>query len=56
MLVSLPHLDTPNLDIDHVPAAEQVLSEAGLEATVLWPRWFFQNFSEDFFARRGPLR
>ncbi|MFD3334616.1 NAD(P)H-binding protein [Streptomyces sp. NPDC058700] len=59
VLVSFPHLDTPNLDINHVPAAEQALSAAGLEATVLWPRWFFQNFSEDFLldaVRSGDVR
>ncbi|HET6857590.1 MAG TPA: NAD(P)H-binding protein [Streptomyces sp.] len=29
-------------------AAEQALEDAGLEWTVLRPRWFSQNFSEDF--------
>lgn len=28
--------------------AEHALGEAGLELTVIRPRWFFQNFSEDF--------
>lgn len=48
VLVSFPHTDTPGLDLDQVLAAERALGEAGLDATVLRPRWFFQKFSEDF--------
>lgn len=33
---------------EHVLAAERALEHAGLDWTVLRPRWFFQNFSEDF--------
>ncbi|MFD5160412.1 NAD(P)H-binding protein [Streptomyces hawaiiensis] len=33
---------------EHVLTAERALEHAGLAWTVLRPRWFFQNFSEDF--------
>ncbi|MFD5475883.1 NAD(P)H-binding protein [Streptomyces hawaiiensis] len=33
---------------EHVLTAERALESAGLAWTVLRPRWFFQNFSEDF--------
>jgi len=59
VLVSFPHTNTPGLDLDHVSAAEQALGTAGLAATVLRPRWFFQNFSEDFLrdaVRSGDVR
>jgi uncharacterized protein YbjT (DUF2867 family) len=46
VLVSFPDTGTPG--VEHAVAAERSLGEAGLEATVLRPRWFFQNFSEDF--------
>ncbi|MFF3320158.1 NAD(P)H-binding protein [Streptomyces sp. NPDC003035] len=48
VLLSFPHTDTPGLDLGHVRAAERALGEAGLDATIIRPRWFFQNFSEDF--------
>ncbi|MEU0239300.1 NAD(P)H-binding protein [Nocardiopsis sp. NPDC006198] len=53
VLVSFPHADTPGPDTDQVAAAEQAPTRAGLETTVLRPRWFFQNFSEDFL--RDPV-
>ncbi|CAM5267744.1 NAD(P)H-binding protein OS=Streptomyces tendae OX=1932 GN=F3L20_12780 PE=4 SV=1 [Streptomyces tendae] len=40
-------------------AAERALGAVGLEATLLRPRWFFQNFSEDFLrdaVRSGDVR
>jgi uncharacterized protein YbjT (DUF2867 family) len=46
VLVSFP--DTGAQGLEHAVAAERSLGEAGLEATVLRLRWFFQNFSEDF--------
>ncbi|MFC8141795.1 NAD(P)H-binding protein [Streptomyces paradoxus] len=45
VLLSVPEGGT---DHEHVLAAEQALEHAGLDWTVLRPRWFFQNFSEDF--------
>ncbi|MGR6921161.1 NAD(P)H-binding protein [[Actinomadura] parvosata] len=51
VLVGFPDTDTPGMD--DALAAERVLDEAGLEWTVLRPRWFFQNFSEDFL--HGPV-
>ncbi|MEV0999944.1 NAD(P)H-binding protein [Nonomuraea sp. NPDC050202] len=59
VLVSFPHTGAPGLDLGHVAAAEQALGTAGLAATVLRPRWFFQNFSEDFLrdaVRSGDVR
>ncbi|MEV0218533.1 NAD(P)H-binding protein [Streptomyces sp. NPDC050704] len=43
-------LSVPDGGTGHEPvlAAERSLGEAGLEWTVLRPRWFSQNFSEDF--------
>ncbi|MET9500604.1 NAD(P)H-binding protein [Streptomyces sp. NPDC006622] len=38
---------------EHVLAAERALEHAGLDWTVLRPRWFSQNFSEDFL--RDPV-
>ncbi|MGK5553791.1 NmrA family NAD(P)-binding protein [Actinomadura kijaniata] len=46
VLISFPDTGTPGLE--HAAAAERSLGQAGLEATVLRLRWFFQNFSEDF--------
>ncbi|MGW0552415.1 NmrA family NAD(P)-binding protein [Streptomyces altiplanensis] len=46
VLVSFPDTGAPGLE--HAVTAEQSLDQAGLEATVLRLRWFFQNFSEDF--------
>ncbi|MDF9868615.1 uncharacterized protein YbjT (DUF2867 family) [Streptomyces pratensis] len=46
VLVSFPDTGAPGLE--HAVAAERSLEQAGLEATVLRLRWFFQNFSEDF--------
>ena len=51
VLVSMP--DTGDPGHEHVLAAERSLGEAGLAWTVLRPRWFFQNFSEDFL--RDPV-
>ncbi|MEE2037924.1 NAD(P)H-binding protein [Nocardiopsis sp. CT-R113] len=48
VLVSFPPSGIPGLEPEHVAAAEQAPARAGLETTVLRPRWFFQNFSEDF--------
>ncbi|GHA28932.1 NAD(P)H-binding protein [Streptomyces purpurascens] len=45
VLLSVPE---GGADQEHVLAAEQALEHAGLDWTVLRPRWFFQNFSEDF--------
>nr|WP_253267988.1 NAD(P)H-binding protein [Streptomyces asoensis] len=45
VLLSVPE---GGLDEEHVLAAERALEHAGLDWTVLRPRWFFQNFSEDF--------
>ncbi|MGW0945421.1 NmrA family NAD(P)-binding protein [Streptomyces sp. NPDC002623] len=49
VLASFP--DTGSLE--SARAAERALGEAGLDATVLQLRWFFQNFSEDFL--RAPI-
>jgi uncharacterized protein YbjT (DUF2867 family) len=46
VLLSMPEGGGP--DHESVLAAERALEHAGLEWTVLRPRWFFQNFSEDF--------
>ncbi|MFF7161024.1 NAD(P)H-binding protein [Streptomyces sp. NPDC008086] len=46
VLLSMPEGGGP--DRESVRAAERALEHAGLEWTVLRPRWFFQNFSEDF--------
>lgn len=57
VLVSFP--DTGGPGHESVLAAERALGEAGLEWTVLRPRWFFQNFSEDFLrdpVLRGEVR
>lgn len=57
VLLSVPHGE--GLDPEHVVAAERAAGEAGLEWTVLRPRWFFQNFSEDFLyepVMSGELR
>ncbi|MEU3616661.1 NAD(P)H-binding protein [Streptomyces sp. NPDC006872] len=45
VLLSVPE---GGADQEHVLAAERALEHAGLDWTVLRPRWFFQNFSEDF--------
>ncbi|GHD19415.1 NmrA family protein [Streptomyces violarus] len=45
VLLSMPE---GGADRQHVLAAERALEHAGLDWTVLRPRWFFQNFSEDF--------
>lgn len=45
VLLSVPE---GGADQEHVLAAERALKHAGLDWTVLRPRWFFQNFSEDF--------
>ncbi|WP_328339896.1 NAD(P)H-binding protein [Streptomyces violaceus] len=45
VLLSVPE---GGADQEHVLAAERELEHAGLDWTVLRPRWFFQNFSEDF--------
>ncbi|MFF3847160.1 hypothetical protein [Streptomyces sp. NPDC002328] len=50
VLLSMPE---GGADQEHVLAAERALEHAGLEWTVLRPRWFFQNFSEDFLC--GPV-
>ncbi|MDX2547105.1 NAD(P)H-binding protein [Streptomyces sp. WI04-05B] len=50
VLLSVPE---GGADHEHVLAAERALEHAGLEWTVLRPRWFFQNFSEDFLL--GPV-
>lgn len=42
-----------------IPGVDGGLGDTGLEWTVLQPRWFFQNFSEDFLrdaVLRGELR
>jgi uncharacterized protein YbjT (DUF2867 family) len=46
VMVSFP--DTGDPSYEHVLAAETAIAAASLESTVLRPRWFFQNFSEDF--------
>ncbi|NEC88436.1 NAD(P)H-binding protein [Streptomyces sp. SID12501] len=51
VLLSMPEGGGP--DHEQVLAAERTLEHAGLERTVLRPRWFFQNFSEDFL--RDPV-
>ncbi|MFD8000408.1 NmrA family NAD(P)-binding protein [Streptomyces mirabilis] len=51
VLVSFP--DTGSSGLQSARAAERSLGEAGLDATVLQLRWFFQNFSEDFL--RDPV-
>ncbi|MFD5157988.1 NAD(P)H-binding protein [Streptomyces hawaiiensis] len=51
VLLSMPEGGGP--DHEHVLAAERALGDAGLDWTVLRPRWFFQNFSEDFL--RDPV-
>ncbi|WP_030669598.1 NmrA family NAD(P)-binding protein [Streptomyces cellulosae] len=51
VLLSMPEGGGP--DYEQVLDAERTLEHAGLERTVLRPRWFFQNFSEDFL--RDPV-
>ncbi|MFB7931495.1 NAD(P)H-binding protein [Streptomyces sp. NPDC056039] len=56
VLLSVPE---GGADQEHVLAAERALEHAGLDWTVLRPRWFFQNFSEDFLhdpVMRGEVR
>lgn len=51
VLLSVPEGGGP--EHEHVLAAERALELAGLDRTVLRPRWFCQNFSEDFL--HGPV-
>src|SRR2546425_791602 len=51
VLLSVPEGGGP--DQEHVLAAERALEHAGPDWTVLRPRWFCQNFSEDFL--HGPV-
>ncbi|MFD7935328.1 NAD(P)H-binding protein [Streptomyces sp. NPDC059755] len=46
VLLSVP--EGGGVDYEQVLSAERALEHAGLDWTVLRPRWFFQNFSEDF--------
>ncbi|WLW58115.1 NAD(P)H-binding protein [Streptomyces sp. YU58] len=46
VLLSMPDGGGP--DQEHVLAVDRALEHAGLDWTVLRPRWFCQNFSEDF--------
>ncbi|MGH2349934.1 MAG: NmrA family transcriptional regulator [bacterium] len=58
VLLSVPG-GAGDLDQQHFLGAEDALGDAGLEWTVLRPRWFFQNFSEDFLrdaVMSGELR
>lgn len=48
VLISQPL--TAHLDQQHVITTERALTSAGLGVTTIRPRWFFQNFTEDFLT------